>query len=97
VAFGVALAFAGILEFCFHLANLTQTAFAGPIPASGDDLEGLGGSTEELDKEVMVTNSVMISVMIFGSAEIVILIGLSTVIVTVVLRSILGLETGEMM
>jgi hypothetical protein len=63
------------------------------MPTSGGGLEGAGGDAEELDEGVMVMNSVIV----FGSAETVIVIGSSTVIVTVVLGSIVGFETGEVM
>jgi len=69
----------------------TQTVFGGVIPTSGD-LEGAGGGTE-LDEGVMVMNSVIV----FGSAGTVIVVGSSMIIVTVVVRSIVGFETGEVM
>jgi len=69
----------------------TQTVFCGVIPTSGD-LEGAGGGTE-LDEGVMVINSVIV----FGSAGTVIVVGSSMIIVTVVVRSIVGFETGEVM
>jgi hypothetical protein len=70
----------------------TQTVFGGAIPTSGRDLEGVGDGTE-LDEGVMV----MYSVMVFGSAGTVIVVGSSMIIVTVVVRSIVGFETGEVM
>jgi hypothetical protein len=70
----------------------TQTVFGGAIPTSDGDLEGVGGGTE-LDEGVMV----MYSVMVFGSAGTVIVVGSSMIIVTVVVRSIVGFETGEVM
>jgi len=69
----------------------TQTVFGGVIPTSGD-LEGADGGTE-LDEGVMVMNSVIV----FGSAGTVIVVGSSMIIVTVVVRSIVGFETGEVM
>jgi len=109
-AFDVALAFAGMpvttFIFCLPPAYLdtwkedrslmfpgaTQTAFAGPISLSSGDLEGAGGR-RELDEDVMVMNSVMV----FGSAGTVIVVGSSMVIVTVVVCSTVGFETGGVM
>lgn len=71
----------------------TQTAFGGPTSLFSGDLEGVGGG-KELDGEgVMVMNSVMV----FGSAGTVIVVGSSMIIVTVVVRSTVGFETGEVM
>lgn len=70
----------------------TQTAFAGPTLLSSGDLEGVGEGPE-LDEGVIVMNSVMV----FGSAGTVIVVGSSMIIVTVVVRSIVGFETGEVM
>ena len=71
----------------------TQTAFAGPTSLSGGgDLEGAGGGTE-LDEGVTVMNSVMV----FGSAGTVTVVGSSNILATVVVRSIMEFETGEVM
>jgi len=69
-----------------------QTAFAGPIPTSDGALESAGASAE-LDEGVTASNFVMV----FGSAEAVIVIGSSMAIITVILGSIVGFESGEVM
>jgi len=69
-----------------------QAAFAGPIPTSGG-LKSAGVGAEELNEGATVSNSVMV----FGSAEMVIVIGSSMIIITVILGSIVGFETKEVM